>query len=880
MSLRCFFCLIFLLCGLPQSFALEQPSYSGQYPFDLLQRSLKTPGPAERAIIRGYLARAHSQTAEGLFSAAWIAGVDGRTDEQIRLYEAAIETDPELTVAYINLALAHEKASRPDAARDLYDKALATAPFDADLVRNGFFLRKDKFADKQAALDFLARWESEVGDVEYAFDFVRGLDAEADGRFAEAEKFYQNAISKDAPFEVYEKLAILRRDKLSDDTMPKAERLAYASEPIASLLRPDGEASAYAFVGRMLRDQLGANRYAVEYLKAGFAIHPTAEVAEEIFLAMSLYDFGGAQAFVEDAQRVLPDDYYLKNTLAWLNYNFLPQPDKAAALAHEALTLAPHDEGRLSAIMSLGAVHQSYGHFDKAHDLYREKLSLPWSAARRQHLLKAMTDNRIAAQQFTEAKGHLETIRSMDGAPADWLAWKSSLIENALIMQKQPYEPRIPDWLLAQWHLSFGHDGPLNVAFAFDSDILAPEAADTLDKAAEILKSAKDADTALSIEGHTDATGRLDVNDALSLRRAWAVQRYLVEKHGIEASRLPVRGFGTRYPVASNESRESRRSNRRVEIRPLAAGRQSASPLPPAGRGSAFAPDAYRAVIGQEPPQIWDVRASIKQHDLYRGRSHRFSPDGRLIASISSYREASGQTTEAAYIYDADSGYAVAQIHEPHEIIDIVWKPDATAVAFSTADGFLKIYDVKTRKITAVTRMGPVRIGGPLAWLPDGSAIASGQHQMTEIALWNPQTLAGLRRLHGVNWPHAMGASPDSRHLVVFDNRHQMSVWRTRDWSGPKKARSPMIPLQLEFRPDRPHVVFNAKFAASDTSLAIMDFEQMKTIATWSDDGTYSIGLSPTGETLLAAKDEQAFVFNIPWLRTLQELQAQEDTEQ
>src|SRR5690606_20127446 len=124
MSLRCFFCLIFLLCGLPQSFALEQPSYSGQYPFDLLQRSLKTPGPAERAIIRGYLARAHSQTAEGLFSAAWIAGVDGRTDEQIRLYEAAIETDPELTVAYINLALAHEKASRPDAARDLYDKAL------------------------------------------------------------------------------------------------------------------------------------------------------------------------------------------------------------------------------------------------------------------------------------------------------------------------------------------------------------------------------------------------------------------------------------------------------------------------------------------------------------------------------------------------------------------------------------------------------------------------------------------------------------------------------------------------------------------------------------------------------------------------------------
>ncbi|NKX17451.1 hypothetical protein HGG75_27685 [Ochrobactrum pseudogrignonense] len=69
------------------------------------------------------------------------------------------------------------------------------------------------------------------------------------------------------------------------------------------------------------------------------------------------------------------------------------------------------------------------------------------------------------------------------------------------------------------------------------------------------------------------------------------------------------------------------------------------------------------------------------------------------------------RTTEAAYIYDAASGYVIAQIHESQEIIDLVWRPDGNAVAFSTADGFLKLYDIKSRKFAAVTRMGPVRIG-------------------------------------------------------------------------------------------------------------------------------------------------------------------------
>ncbi len=66
-------------------------------------------------------------------------------------------------------------------------------------------------------------------------------------------------------------------------------------------------------------------------------------------------------------------------------------------------------------------------------------------------------------------------------------------------------------------------------------------------------------------EGHTDTTGSLALNNQLSLRRAEAVQQYLVEQ-GIDPSRVSAIGRGPSMPVASNDTGEGRQQNRRVEI--------------------------------------------------------------------------------------------------------------------------------------------------------------------------------------------------------------------------------------------------------------------------------------------------------------------------
>jgi OOP family OmpA-OmpF porin len=69
----------------------------------------------------------------------------------------------------------------------------------------------------------------------------------------------------------------------------------------------------------------------------------------------------------------------------------------------------------------------------------------------------------------------------------------------------------------------------------------------------------------VALVGHTDATGSLDANIALSRKRAASVKDRLVRAYGIAVSRLDAEGMGYLAPIASNLTQAGRDANRRVE---------------------------------------------------------------------------------------------------------------------------------------------------------------------------------------------------------------------------------------------------------------------------------------------------------------------------
>lgn len=70
----------------------------------------------------------------------------------------------------------------------------------------------------------------------------------------------------------------------------------------------------------------------------------------------------------------------------------------------------------------------------------------------------------------------------------------------------------------------------------------------------------------VTLVGHTDASGSLVANVALSRQRASAVRDALIKSYGAPAARIDAQGSGYLSPRATNQTPEGRAKNRRVEV--------------------------------------------------------------------------------------------------------------------------------------------------------------------------------------------------------------------------------------------------------------------------------------------------------------------------
>lgn len=111
----------------------------------------------------------------------------------------------------------------------------------------------------------------------------------------------------------------------------------------------------------------------------------------------------------------------------------------------------------------------------------------------------------------------------------------------------------------------------INVTFTEDAGVyfdtnrseVKGASATTLDKLAGIFKEYPN--TNILVEGHTDSAGSEEYNAGLSQKRAESVTNYLAQQ-GLSSNRFTTKWYGESQPKATNETKEGKAQNRRVEL--------------------------------------------------------------------------------------------------------------------------------------------------------------------------------------------------------------------------------------------------------------------------------------------------------------------------
>ncbi|WP_052119995.1 OmpA family protein [Inquilinus limosus] len=170
------------------------------------------------------------------------------------------------------------------------------------------------------------------------------------------------------------------------------------------------------------------------------------------------------------------------------------------------------------------------------------------------------------------------------------------------------------------------------VFFDFDSSHLTPEARQVVASAAADALQGKT--TRIDVTGHTDRSGSVQYNQALSVRRGETIRRELVAD-GVADSLIAVKGVGESDPLVSTADGVREPQNRRVEI--------VLSPAGAAAAGQGLGPGIWGAIAysvrDEKRGFFWGAdKPEEAQEIALRHCVHRGGQDCRVVTLFRNYR--------------------------------------------------------------------------------------------------------------------------------------------------------------------------------------------------------------------------------------------------
>ncbi len=137
---------------------------------------------------------------------------------------------------------------------------------------------------------------------------------------------------------------------------------------------------------------------------------------------------------------------------------------------------------------------------------------------------------------------------------------------NVTAVKRKPMEQQMQAATADGWSEQISQTGRASIyGINFDTAkaTIRPDSESVLKELLALFQ--KQPDWAFVVAGHTDNVGSDTVNLPLSRQRAEAVIAWLAAK-GVDRGRLIAAGFGSKRPLAENDSEDGRAKNRRVDL--------------------------------------------------------------------------------------------------------------------------------------------------------------------------------------------------------------------------------------------------------------------------------------------------------------------------
>lgn len=815
---------------------------------ELVDASSDTSSKSDRAQIRVYLSRARAGTAAGHFGTAWVLSQnDAPSEEIIHHYEKAIELDPHLGTAYVNLSYEYTQADLEDKKSTLWDRAprsvksrlIFAANTVSEIKRSKGFDAVEPFLDQAV----------KRGDIPaYTRDFALAKELNFAGQVDRALDLFMRSYEASQEFDALEEWLNIRIQQVRQQGSD-FEAFSDALRPALRHSQVTGDEEGYFYAAKVMRAE-GRHRAAFRLFEAAYDLRPYAEAAQLGFFAASRFDIDMGEALLNRAVEDLPLNWRVYDNLAWSLSDFDFDLDRAIAAQERAVELAALQDDIRAAADYLASLHRLRGDFVSSQRVYERTLPRLEGSARRNLTANYATDRRMA-EDWAKAEALSEDSSTYFSSKANSVFVPQI---KSLVDARQQYLIENP--FLVDWQNRFGQRVSLDVEFDSGKSVIKPEFYPELDQAARVLQGPLAQSYVFRIEGHTDSRGSDELNTRLSRERAEAVQDYFIRNAGIEPARLVADGFASRQPVSTNSTDVGRQRNRRVEILPY--GNAGAPAIATSsyldGENLRVSRDGRIAVTGSYPAQVWDARKRLKLFDLpYVTGTYEISPNGRYLAA------ASKMFTETSTIYymrvfDLRTGTMVSQHPFAEPLISPSWSPQSDRIAFANSKGFLRIMDAQTGEITAIRRQSRKRAFAEVLWLQGGQYIAMAQRWRNTIGIWDTDGMELLGELDDVSFVHALGQSNDGRYLLATDNNHMLNIWDTKSWDRVYSSRTPIIADQILPHPVRNEVIMSSKFRGN-VDLARFNLDSMEFEALHQGKREFGIGYSADGTSILAGDE-------------------------